>query len=95
MTGLVMTHRVRELPIADRPRERLATLGAPALSATELLTVLWGAGSAEAAVGALAVHGSLADLFRADVIELTAVPGVGQARAAHSPFSTRADQQQR
>ena len=77
-----MTHRVRELPIADRPRERLATLGAPALSATELLTVLWGAGSAEAAVGALAVHGSLADLFRADVIELTAVPGVGQARAA-------------
>jgi len=77
-----MTHRVRELPIADRPRERLATLGAPALSATELLTVLWGAGSAEAAVGALAVHGSLADLCRADVIELTAVPGVGQARAA-------------
>jgi len=77
-----MTHRVRELPIADRPRERLASLGAPALSATELLTVLWGAGSTGAAVGALVAHGSLADLGRADVLELTAVPGVGLARAA-------------
>ena len=77
-----MTHRVRELPVADRPRERLATQGAPALSATELLTVLWGAGSGGAATGALARHGSLADLCRADVLELTEVPGVGAARAA-------------
>ncbi len=75
-------HRVRELPITDRPRERLTSLGAPALSATELLTVLWGAGSGAAASGALARHGSLADLCRADVLELTDVPGVGAARAA-------------
>lgn len=74
------THRVRELPFSERPRERLASLGAPALSAPELLAVLWGAG--EAAADALSRHGSLADLARADVLELTAVPGVGVARAA-------------
>lgn len=74
------THRVRELPIAERPRERLASLGAPALSAPELLAVLWGTGDPAAAM--LARHGSLAELARADVLELTAVPGVGVARAA-------------
>ena len=44
--------------------------------------MLWGAGSADAAHGALSAHGSLADLCRADVFELTHVPGVGAARAA-------------
>jgi len=52
------------------------------LSATELLTVLWGAGSIDAASDALERHGSIAELGRADVLELTAVPGVGAARAA-------------
>jgi DNA repair protein RadC len=77
-----VTHRVREVALVDRPRERLNALGAPALSATELLTILWGAGSADAASDALARHGSIAELGRADVLELTAVPGVGAARAA-------------
>jgi DNA repair protein RadC len=75
-------HRVRELPIAERPRERMATLGPRALSATELLSVLWGAGGDAPARDALERHGSLAELGRADVIELTAVRGVGAARAA-------------
>ena len=75
-------HRIRELPVAERPRERLAAIGPMALSASELLAVLWGAGSADAAGTALARHGSLSDLGRADVSELTAVPGVGAARAA-------------
>lgn len=66
--------------MAERPRERLAALGAPALSGPELLALLWGTGAA--ADAALARHGSLADLARADVLELTAVPGVGAARAA-------------
>jgi DNA repair protein RadC len=70
------------MPLTERPRERLTALGPAALSATELLTVLWGAGGGDAASGALQRHGSLADLGRADVAELTAVPGVGAARAA-------------
>jgi DNA repair protein RadC len=76
----VRPHQVRELPVAERPRERLATSGVAALSASELLTVLWG--SSDAAGEAVARHGSLAELARADVLELVAVPGVGFARAA-------------
>lgn len=38
--------RVRDLPPAERPRERLAALGASALSDRELLAVLLGSGSA-------------------------------------------------
>jgi DNA repair protein RadC len=76
----VREHRIRELPVAERPRERLASHGSAALSASELLTVLWG--SNDAAGEALARHGSLAELARADVIELTALPGVGVSRAA-------------
>ncbi len=73
-------HRVRELPVADRPRERLQAYGAGSVSAAELLSVLWG--SAQAADEALARHGGLGELARADLMELTAVPGVGTGRAA-------------
>jgi DNA repair protein RadC len=76
----VRPHRVRELPVAERPRERLASSGPGALSASELLAVLWG--SSDAAGEAVARHGSLAELARADVLELVTVHGVGAARAA-------------
>jgi DNA repair protein RadC len=71
---------IRELPAAERPRERLASYGPAALSAPELLAVLWG--SLDAASGTLAAHGSLSDLARADLLELTTTPGVGTVRAA-------------
>jgi DNA repair protein RadC len=77
---LMSRHAIREMPVAERPRERLAGAGAAALSASELLTVLWG--TAGAAQDAISAHGSLAELARADVLELTALPGVGAARAA-------------
>jgi len=73
-------HAIRELPVVERPRERLAALGATALSAPELLALLWG--TAGAGEDALARHGSLAELAQADVLELRALPGVGAARAA-------------
>jgi DNA repair protein RadC len=72
--------KIRELPVHERPRERLINHGASALSGHELLAVLWGTeGVAE---DAFARHGSLAELARTDVLELTALPGVGAARAA-------------
>ena len=73
-------HAIRELPIDERPRERLASFGVTALSASELLAILWGTGGA--GEDALARHGSLSELARADIVELTAVPGVGAVRAA-------------
>src|SRR4051794_21530317 len=57
-------------------------LGSAALSVTELLTLLWGSGSTDAAGTALANHGNLTELGRADVLELTKVPGIGVSRAA-------------
>lgn len=37
--------RLRDLPDAERPRERLAQLGPAALSVAELVAILWGVGS--------------------------------------------------
>jgi DNA repair protein RadC len=70
---------MREVPVSERPRERLAAHGPAALSASELLTVLWGSrGPAETT----ASHSDLSDLAGSDLHELTSIPGVGEARAA-------------
>jgi DNA repair protein RadC len=81
------TRRVRELPATERPRERLAAYGPATLSATELLSLVWGSGrrgtsALELATEVLARHGGLAELSRADALEISLTPGIGQARAA-------------
>lgn len=78
---------IRELPVTERPRERLRLHGPAAMSASELLALVWGSGrrgasSVDVATDVLARHGSLAELARADPLELAAVPGIGAARAA-------------
>jgi DNA repair protein RadC len=75
------------LPLPERPRERLALHGPGALSAAELIGVLWGSGTrgataVDAAVDALRRHEGLVGLARATDTELEAVPGVGPVRAA-------------
>jgi DNA repair protein RadC len=45
---------IRDLPVAERPRERLQKFGAEALSAPEILAVILGRGIAEASVEELA-----------------------------------------
>jgi len=81
------TRSVRELPAAERPRERLSLRGPAGLSAAELIAVVWGTGSAgrsamDLAEDALARHASVGALARASDIELAAIPGVGAAKAA-------------
>jgi DNA repair protein RadC len=81
------TRSVRDLPAAERPRERLALRGPGGLSAAELLAIVCGTGSAghgahEVAELALARHGSLGALARASDAELAALPGIGAAKAA-------------
>ena len=61
--------------------------GAAALSAAELIGVLWGSGThgltaVDAAADALRRHEGLVGLARATDVELEAVPGVGPVRAA-------------
>ena len=79
--------RLRELPRAERPRERLKDLGAQALSANELLAILIGAGTQHRSALALAQEvlagcgGSLRRLATQPVAALTTVNGLGTARA--------------
>lgn len=90
MTGSrAMTQRrsVRELPLAERPRERLVVHGAAVLSAAELIGLLWGAGSRQDAAAAMAEDAlvrcdGLSGLASASPREIEQVPGVGPARAA-------------
>jgi DNA repair protein RadC len=81
-----MTSTMREVPPADRPRERLLNLGANALKTTELLAILLRTGTTdrpvlELAEFLLAHFGSLEALSRAPVGELERIKGVGQAKA--------------
>jgi DNA repair protein RadC len=79
--------RLRELPRAERPRERLLDLGARALTATELLAILIGAGGVRRSALVLAhdvlasTDGSLRRLSAQPVAALTTINGLGGARA--------------
>ena len=77
------------------PRERVARLGAPALSDAELLAVLLGTGRAGEDVMSLAARvlrdtGGLWALARMSVAELEGLPGVGPAKAARLAASFEA-----
>jgi len=78
---------IREIPAAERPRERLALRGAAGLSASELIGLLWGSGSrgrsaVDLAEDALARYDGLTGLARATEIELDRLAGIGTAKAA-------------
>lgn len=71
---------------ADQPRERLMSLGATALSDAELVAIHLGTGRRGEGVHALARSllaewGGVAGLARAEVDELSRMPGVGAAKA--------------
>lgn len=78
---------IRELPRSERPRERLIDFGATALSTSELLAILLGSGGAGRSALQLGqailaeAGGTLRWIARQPVAALTAVPGVGIARA--------------
>jgi DNA repair protein RadC len=78
---------IRELPRSERPRERLVDLGASALSSAELLAILLGSGGSgrsalQIGQSVLAeAGGALRRIARQPVAALTAVSGVGLARA--------------
>jgi DNA repair protein RadC len=79
---------IREWPVRERPRERLRTVGAAALSARELLAILVGSGSegrtAVDVAGDLlvAADGSLRRLAALPAVRLERIPGVGAAVSA-------------
>ncbi|RME86633.1 MAG: JAB domain-containing protein [Anaerolineae bacterium] len=81
------TYRITDLHASERPRERLAALGAQALSNAELLAILLRVGVAgENAVQVgqrlLQTFGGLTGLHRAPFAELRKQHGIGEAKAA-------------
>jgi DNA repair protein RadC len=77
---------MRDVPAADRPRERLTRLGPGALADVELLAVVLGAGTrgADSLRTAAELVRRFPDLRRlagAGIGELSAIPGVGPAQA--------------
>ncbi len=78
---------IRDLPTAERPRERLRDKGASALSNAELLAIVLRVGTPSENVlnlasRVLARFGGLVGLARAGFAELCAERGVGEAKAA-------------
>jgi DNA repair protein RadC len=78
---------VHDLPLNERPRERLLKLGSEALSAQEVLSLILGRGIKGESVMVtshklLIRFGSLKGVANASVEELTQTKGIGPAKAA-------------
>ena len=78
---------IHDMPTGERPRERLLHYGPESLSTAELLAILLRTGSRgenvlDLATRLLVEFGGLGGLVRATVSELSAVKGVGEAKAA-------------
>lgn len=79
--------RIREMPAAERPRERLTRLGAQALTVVELMAIVLGSGSGGRSSLELAQQilarfgGSLRRIVSAPVAALTTISGIGATRA--------------
>jgi DNA repair protein RadC len=79
--------RISDLPSNERPRERLARLGAAALSGEELLALLLGSGirgesALDSARRILTAHGGLAGLAGLSGAELRRERGIKKARGS-------------
>ena len=82
----LMSLTMRDLPLSDRPRERLQRLGIAALLHQELLACVLGRGVTGESVLVTAQRllqqfGSLRGVAEASLHELTDVHGIGQAKA--------------
>ncbi len=81
------SYRIMDLQASERPRERLAELGASALTNAELIAILLrvgieGENAVEIGTRLLQDLGSLAGLHSASFAELCAQKGLGPAKAA-------------
>lgn len=85
--GTPLSHpMIRDVPVSERPRERMVRDGADALSNTELLAILLRTGTSEESVISLACRilnqvGELRGLKSITYEELVTIRGIGPAKA--------------
>lgn len=82
-----MKHRIQDYPEEERPRERLQSRGARALSILELLAILIrtgrsGTSALDLAQQLLDRFGSLEGISRASIASLASLPGIGGSKAS-------------
>lgn len=80
------TLTIHELPADERPREKLASLGAAALADAELIAIILrtgmqGASAIDLGRQMITKYGSLSGVARCSVAELASIKGVGPAKA--------------
>ena len=85
-TKAAPTLKIREMPQDERPREKLLSRGAGALTDSELIAILLrtglpGANAVELARQLLERYGSLSGLSRCTVKEIASIRGIGAAKA--------------
>ncbi len=78
---------IHDMPVSERPRERLQKLGAEAMSSQEILALILGRGIAGESVMVtaqrlLSQFGSLKGMADATLEELTRIKGIGPAKAS-------------
>lgn len=81
-----MSQRIQDLPDDERPREKMARLGAKALSSDELLAIFLrtgtkGASAIEIGRQLIKKHGGLGNLGKLDIKEISQQHGLGLAKA--------------
>ncbi|GAA3408341.1 DNA repair protein RadC [Paenibacillus hodogayensis] len=79
-------YTMRDMPLSERPRERMLRDGAKALSNAELLAILLRTGTFQESAVALAQRllieaGGLRQLVEMNIEQLTALKGIGHAKA--------------
>lgn len=80
------SYTVHDLPLSDRPRERLKRLGPEALSTAELLAIIMGSGTQGDSVlmtsqKLLSEFGNLSNIRAASVEQICTVRGIGETKA--------------
>lgn len=83
----VTGERIKDLPAAERPREKMARLGAESLDTAELIAIflrtgMKGRSALQIARDLLLRHGTLASLAHLSVRALANEPGLGLAKAS-------------
>ena len=81
------SYRIADMAVNDRPRERLAQVGAEALSNAELIAILLrvgikGENAVQMGSRVLTTVGGLRGLHRASFTEVSAIKGLGEAKTA-------------